>query len=101
MPYNRYLGDPDHRPNPCLGPIEKPPFYAVKVVPGDIGTFAGLRTDRYARVLSQKGIPIEGLYAVGADNASVFGGAYPGGGATLGPAVTFGFIAGQHLAGRT
>ncbi len=100
VPYNRYLGDPDHKPNPCIGPIETAPFYAVKVVPGDIGTFAGLRTDRYARVLDQKGAPIEGLYAVGADNASVFGGAYPGGGSTLGPAVTFGYIAGQHLAGH-
>jgi succinate dehydrogenase/fumarate reductase flavoprotein subunit len=98
QPYNRYLGDPDHKPNPCIGPLETAPFYAVKILPGDIGTFAGLYADRFARVLGETGAPIEGLYAVGADNASVFGGAYPGGGSTLGPAVTFGYIAGMHLA---
>lgn len=99
-PYNRYLGDPEHGPNPCVGPIEVPPFYAVKIYPGDIGTFAGLRTDEFARVLDRAGKPIDGLYAVGADNGNVFGGGYPGGGSTLGPAVTFGYIAGRHLAGE-
>ncbi|MCC8957355.1 FAD-dependent oxidoreductase [Bradyrhizobium sp. Pear77] len=98
VPYNRFIGDPEHTPNPCLAPIEAPPFYAVRVVPGDIGTFAGLRTDRHARVLDQSGVAIDGLYAAGADSASLFGGAYPGAGATLGPALTFGYVAGCHLA---
>lgn len=98
-PYNLYLGDPGHKPNPCVGPLETPPFYALKIYPGDIGTFAGLRTDEFARVVDQAGQPIAGLYAVGADNGNVFGGGYPGGGSTLGPAMTFGYIAGRHLAG--
>jgi succinate dehydrogenase/fumarate reductase flavoprotein subunit len=99
--YNRYFGDPSHKPNPCVGPIENGPFYAVKVFPGDIGTFAGLRTDRHARVLDRNGTAIDGLYAAGADNANVFGGSYPGAGATLGPAFTFGYIAGLHLAEKS
>jgi succinate dehydrogenase/fumarate reductase flavoprotein subunit len=97
--YNRYLGDPDHKPNPCVGPIERGPFYAVRVVPGDLGTFAGLRTDADARVIDESGNAIPGLYAAGNDMASIMGGNYPGGGITLGPAMTFGFIAGRHLAG--
>ncbi|QFU16665.1 FAD-dependent oxidoreductase [Microvirga thermotolerans] len=97
--YNRYLGDPDHKPNPCVGPIERGPFYAVKVVPGDLGTFAGLKTDADARVVDANGQAIPGLYAVGNDMASIMGGNYPGGGITLGPAMTFGYIAGRHLAG--
>lgn len=96
--YNRSLGDPAHRPNPCVAPIEHGPFYAVKVVVGDLGTFAGLRTDAHARVLDAAGRPIEGLYASGNDAASVMGGNYPGGGITLGPAMTFGWLAAQHLA---
>lgn len=98
--YNRYLGDPKQRPNPCLAPIEHGPFYAVQLVPGDLGTFAGLKTDRHARVLDRNGAPITGLYATGNDAASVMGGNYPGGGITLGPAMTFGYIAGRHAAGR-
>ncbi|MCC5988576.1 MAG: FAD-dependent oxidoreductase [Pararhodobacter sp.] len=97
--YNRYLGDPDHRPNPCVGPIVTGPFYAVEVFPGSLGTFAGLRTDAEARVLDGEGKPIAGLYATGNDAASLMGGNYPGGGITLGPALTFGFIAGRRLAG--
>ncbi len=96
--YDIGQGDPTHKPNPCVGPLETSPFYAVKVVPGDLGTFAGLRTDRFARVLNAKGEAIAGLYAVGNDQASVFGGSYPGGGATLGPAMTFGYIAARHMA---
>jgi succinate dehydrogenase/fumarate reductase flavoprotein subunit len=99
--YNRYLGDPLVTPNPCIGPIATAPFYAVKLVPGDLGTFAGLRTDRFARVLRSDGTPIPGLYAAGNDSASIMGGAYPGGGITIGPALTFGYIAGRHLAGVT
>lgn len=96
--YNRSLGDPAIKPNPCVAPIETGPFYAVKVVPGDLGTFAGLRADAHARVLDIDGIPIPGLYAAGNDLASIMGGNYPGGGITLGPAMTFGFIAAHHIA---
>lgn len=98
--YNRYLGDRSVAPNPCVGPIEKPPFYAVRVVAGDLGTLAGIRTDADARVLDAAGAPIEGLYAVGNDAASVMGGSYPGAGITLGPALTFGYLAARSLAGR-
>lgn len=97
--YMRLQGDPDVTPNPCLAPILKPPFYAVRVVPGSFGTFAGLRTDGAARVLDGQGQPIPGLYAAGTDMASVMGGHYPAGGINLGPALTFGFVAGRHAAG--
>nr|WP_274607264.1 FAD-dependent oxidoreductase [Paracraurococcus ruber] len=97
--YNRFHGDPEVTPNPCLAPLAVPPFYAVRVVPGDIGTFDGLRADEHARVLDRGGAPIPGLYAAGNDMASIMGGNYPGGGITLGPAMTFGFIAGRHAAG--
>lgn len=95
--YNHFQGDANNRPNPCLAPVQRPPFYAVEIRPGDIGTFAGLVTNEHAQVMTASG-PIEGLHAVGNDMASVMGGAYPGGGITLGPALTFGFIAGRHLA---
>lgn len=98
-PYNRLQGDPGHRPNPCVAPIERGPFYAVKVIPGSFGTFAGLKTDAGARVLDADGAPIPGLYAAGTDMASVMGGHYPAGGINLGPALTFGYVAGRHLAG--
>ncbi|MBU2983085.1 FAD-dependent oxidoreductase [Lentibacter algarum] len=97
--YNRSLGDPDHKPNPCVAPVEKGPFYAVKLVMGDLGTFAGLRTNEYAQVLDDNNQPISGLYAAGNDAASIMGGNYPGGGITLGPALTFGYIAARHMAG--
>jgi succinate dehydrogenase/fumarate reductase flavoprotein subunit len=97
--YNRYQGDALHAPNPCLKPIEKSPFYAIKLVVGDLGTYAGLITDRYSRVLAGGRQPIPGLYAVGNDIASIMGGNYPGAGITLGPALTFGHIAGCHLSG--
>ncbi|KMS50547.1 3-oxosteroid 1-dehydrogenase [Novosphingobium barchaimii LL02] len=98
--YDVYQGDPEHRPNTCLGPLTKGPFYAVRLEAGIIGTFAGLRTDRHARVLNDGGAPVQGLYAVGNDQANVFAGAYPGAGATIGPAMTFAYIAGRHLAGQ-
>ena len=97
--YNYFNGDPRHRPNPCLEPLRTPPFYAVRVVPGDLGTFLGLRADEHARVLDAQRQPIPGLYAVGNDMASFMGGNYPGAGITLGPAMTFGYIAAHHLAG--
>ncbi|THD73946.1 FAD-dependent oxidoreductase [Thalassobius vesicularis] len=98
-PYMRLQGDPDVSPNPCLAPIETGPFYAVRVIPGSFGTFAGLQTDGDARVLDADGRPIAGLYAAGTDMASVMGGHYPAGGINLGPALTFGYIAGRHAAG--
>ena len=91
------MGDALHRPNPCLAPLATPPYYAVKLVIGDLGTFAGLATDRHARVLGEDRRPIPGLYAVGNDAQSIMGGNYPGAGITLGPALTFGYIAGMHL----
>ena len=96
--YNRYQGDPRVTPNPCVAPIERAPFFAVKVVPGSFGTFAGIRTDEHARVVDAQGAPIGGLYAAGTDMASVMGGFYPAGGINLGPAMTFGYIAGCHAA---
>jgi len=97
--YNRLQGDARSLPNPCVAPIERGPFYAVKVVPGSFGTFAGLKTDGSARVLDAGGAPIPGLYAAGTDMASVMGGHYPAGGINLGPAMTFGYIAARHAAG--
>lgn len=98
--YNRINGDPTFTPNPCMAPIAAPPFYALRVVVGDLGTFAGLRTDGRARVLDTDGTPINGLYAAGNDMASLMGGNYPGGGITLGPALTFGYVAAKDMADR-
>jgi len=96
--YNRYLGDPEHRPNPCLGPLSRGPFYAVKVYAGDIGTALGIACNGQAQALDADGRPIPGLYMAGNDMHSVMGGQYPAPGITLGPALTFGWIAGRHLA---
>jgi len=97
--YDRYYGDPRCRPNPNLAPLAHPPFYAVKIVPGDLGTKGGLRTDERARVLRADGTPIPGLYAAGNTSAAVMGHSYAGAGATIGPAMTFGYIAALDLAG--
>ncbi|WP_028029463.1 FAD-dependent oxidoreductase [Gemmobacter nectariphilus] len=97
--YNRSLGDPDHKPNPCVAPLAKGPFYAVRLYVGDLGTFAGLKTNGRAQVLDHDGRAIPGLYAAGNDAASIMGGNYPGGGITLGPAITFGWIAARDMAG--
>lgn len=96
--YDRVYSDPRVKPNPNLGPVEQPPFYAVKVWPGDLGTKGGLLTDECARVLRESGEPIAGLYAAGNTTASVMGRTYPGPGSTLGPAMVFGMIAGRHAA---
>lgn len=96
--YDRVYSDPKVKPNPNLGAVEQPPFYAVRVWPGDLGTKGGLLTDEYARVLRENGEPIEGLYAAGNTTASVMGRTYPGPGSTLGPAMVFGMIAGRHAA---
>lgn len=97
--YDRYYSDPTVRPNPNLGPLEKPPFDAVELVIGDLGTKGGVVTDEHARVLRQDDSVIEGLYAAGNCSASVMGHTYPGPGSTLGPAVVFGLIAARHAAG--
>jgi succinate dehydrogenase/fumarate reductase flavoprotein subunit len=97
--YQRFNGAADQQPNPCLAPLEKPPFYAVRMVPGELGTFAGIATNAQAQVVDAEGQPIPGLYAAGNDAASVMGGTYPGAGITIGPAMTFGYIAARHLAG--
>ncbi len=96
--YNRYQGDAHVMPNPCLAPLESRPYYAIKLVVGDIGTFAGLVTDESTRVLDASGRPIRGLHAIGNDAASMMGGNYPGAGITLGPALTFGYVCGMQLA---
>ena len=99
-PYNKVQGDAaSGYPNPCMAPLLQGPFYAVKVVPGSLGTFAGLRANASAQVLDAHNQPIAGLYAGGNDMHSVMGGTYPSGGITLGPAMTFGFIAAHHAAG--
>jgi 3-oxosteroid 1-dehydrogenase len=94
--YDRYYGDPEVQPNPNLAPLLQPPFYAFPIYSGDIGTNGGLVTDENARVLDSGGQPIPGLYAAGNCTASVMGGSYPGAGSTLGPAMTFGWLAGRH-----
>lgn len=88
------------RPNACLGPIDKPPFYAVRVEPTPLGTSLGLLTDEHGRVLNGAGAAVEGLYAVGNDMHSVMGGEYPGAGAQLGPGMTFAYLAALHAVGR-
>ncbi len=98
--YDRYYGDPSVGPNPGLAPIEKPPFYSVPVHPGDLGTKGGLVTNEKAQVLRENGEVIQGLYAAGNSAASVMGNTYPGAGATIGPAMTFGYIAAKHAAGN-
>jgi succinate dehydrogenase/fumarate reductase flavoprotein subunit len=95
--YNRYQGDALVQPNPCVAPLERAPYYAIKLVIGDIGTFAGLVTDENTQVLNAGGKPIKGLHAVGNDAASIMGGNYPGAGITLGPALTFGYVAAMQL----
>ncbi len=96
--YDRWLGDPYHRPSETLGTIAEAPFYAVPVVPGDVSTYGGVVTDENARVLREDGSIIQGLYATGTSTASVMGRAYPGAGSSVGPAFTWGFVAAQHAA---
>lgn len=94
--YDRYYGDPAVKPNACLAPIAKPPFYAVRMELGDFGTHGGLRTDDAARVLRESGETIPGLYAVGNTSAALLP-TYPGPGSTLGPAMVFGYLAAHDL----
>ncbi|MFF0559388.1 FAD-dependent oxidoreductase [Streptomyces sp. NPDC004266] len=95
--YDRYYGDPT-LPNPNLAPLEKGPYFAIPVHPGDIGTKGGLVTDATARVLREDGTPIDGLYASGNVSSAVMGETYPGPGATIGPAMTFSWLAADHIA---
>jgi 3-oxosteroid 1-dehydrogenase len=98
--YDRYYGDPTIKPNPCLSPIDRAPFYAITMVPGDLGTKGGLRTDVDARVLREDGSVVAGLYAAGNASAPVMGHTYAGPGATIGPAITFGYLAALDIARR-
>lgn len=93
-----YVGDPFSKPG-SIGSIERGPFYAVPIVPGDVSTYGGVVTDEYSRVLKADGTPIEGLYATGVTTASPMGNVYPGAGASVGPSMAFGWIAARHAAG--
>jgi 3-oxosteroid 1-dehydrogenase len=96
--YDKYYSDPTVKPNPSLHPIDRAPFYAVKIVPGDLGTKGGLVTDERARVLRPDGSVIPGLYAAGNVSSAVMGHTYAGPGATIGPALTFGYLAAEDIA---
>jgi 3-oxosteroid 1-dehydrogenase len=96
--YDRYYTDPGVKPNPCLAKLWLPPFYAFKIVPGDLGTKGGMRTDARARVLRPDGSVIPGLYAAGNASGAVMGHSYAGAGSTLGPAMTFGYVAANDIA---
>lgn len=95
--YNRAAGDATHTPNPTLGALDTGPFYAIRMVPSDISTFIGLRTDARSRVLRADGSVVAGLYAAGNDAATPFGGTYPGAGITIGAAMTFGWVVGMDV----
>lgn len=98
--FNRYLADPANQPNPCVAPVQAGPFFAVKLIMGDLGTFDGIQTSVVGEVLRRDGSAIAGLYAVGNDRASIMGGNYPGAGITHGPNMTFGYVTGNHIADR-
>jgi 3-oxosteroid 1-dehydrogenase len=98
--YDRYYSDPTVKPNPSLHAIDRAPYYAVKIVPGDLGTKGGLVTDERARVLRPDGSAIPGLYAAGNCSSAVMGRTYAGPGATIGPALTFGYLAAEDIASR-
>jgi predicted oxidoreductase len=97
--YERANGDSGHVPSPCLGPIDKPPFYAVAVLPTPLGTSLGLRTNAKSQVLDASDRPIPGLYACGNDQHSILAGEYPGAGSQLGLGMTFAYIAIMHACG--
>jgi predicted oxidoreductase len=99
--YNIYKGDTTHTPNPCIGPITKGPFYAVKLMPGDFGTSRGLVTGPNGELLDHNDHPIPGIFACGNDMNSPVGGHYIGAGITLGPAITFGYLAAMALVKRS
>lgn len=98
--YDRRYGDPSVSPNPCMGPLETPPFYCMRLYPGDLGTKGGIVTDEFARVIREEGSVVEGLYATGNTSAAVMGNSYPGAGATIASAMTFGYVAALHITGE-
>ncbi len=98
--YNCAQGDASHQPSPTLGELKQPPYYGVRILPGSLGSFSGLKTDEQARVLDAEQHPIPGLFAVGNDMSSVMQGFYPSGGITLGPAMTFGYLVGKNLSAK-
>lgn len=99
--FEKFYGDPDHKPNECLGPVETAPFYAIPLYPGDIGTSGGLMTDEHARVLRGDSSVVQGLFATGNATASVFGRTYPGAGATIGASAVFAYAAANYIGART
>ena len=96
--YDRWLGDFTHKPNPTLAAVDEGPFFAAPVVPGDVGTYGGVVTDTYARVLREDGSVVPGLYATGTTTASVMGRSYPGAGCSIGPSFAWGYVAAKHAA---
>lgn len=98
--HDRYYADHKVQPNPCLAPVETPPFYALRIEAGDLDTKGGLKSDEYGRVLSDQGQPIAGLYAAGNTSAAAMGDTYPGAGATIGSAMTFAYLAARHAFGE-
>jgi 3-oxosteroid 1-dehydrogenase len=99
-PYDQMFGDANVKLNPCLGRIDRAPYYAVAINLGDLGTKGGLKADAQGRVLDGSDQPIQNLYAAGNCSGSPFGNCYPGAGGTIGPAMTFGFVAANHIAAR-
>jgi 3-oxosteroid 1-dehydrogenase len=99
--YEQWLGDPLHSGNKTLGTIEQPPFFAIRVYPGNVSTFGGLLTDTHARVLRPDGSVIQGLYATGTSTASVMGRTSPGAGSSVGPSFTWAYVAARHAARQT
>ena len=97
--YDRYFGDPTHKPSPTLGTVSEGPYFAVELFPGDVGTYGGLVTDEYGRVLKDDGGIIPGLYATGNITAGVTGDVYPGAGASIGASFIFGYRAARHAGG--
>src|SRR3990167_4844453 len=98
--YDLMFGDANVKPNPCIGPIDKTPYYAVPINLGDLGTKGGLKANAKAQVVDANDKPIPGLYAAGNNAGSPFGNLYPGAGGTIGPAATFGFVAANDIAVR-
>ncbi len=98
--YNDCLGDPGYRPNAAVGPLERAPYYATRVLPADVGTCGGVITNEHAQVLDEQDLVIEGLYATGNTTATVMGRTYPGAGASIASTMVFGYVAARHAAGR-
>jgi 3-oxosteroid 1-dehydrogenase len=98
--YNDCLGDPGYRPNAAIGPLDRAPYYATRVLPADVGTCGGVITNEHAQVLDEQDQVIEGLYATGNTTATVMGRTYPGAGASIASTMVFGYVAARHAAGR-